>query len=255
MKMHLVIASLALVAALPLSAEPTRPVPGEADHAAGEQAAAAKDCPAALDRFEAALRADADNLRYGSDYRRAVIACAAYDRAIAFFGKLTEEHPGSAHALLNYGYAYVDKIPAAGAITQVILANSALTLFGKSLDVEESWLGLYTRGNSYLYWPKVFGRTPLGVADLEKAVVRGDAEGNRPYHVRAWVALGDGYWKLDQLDKARATWQEGLRRFPGDERLAARLAREGEELAKLIEASMDPSKRVDTDLAVLWAPR
>lgn len=250
-----VAAIVSAVAAAPLRAAPTQPVPGEADYAAAVKAADANDCPTALDRFEAALRADADNLRYGSDYRRAVIACAAYDRAIDFFTRLTAEHPRSANALLNHGYAYVDKIPAAGAITQVILANSALTLFGKSLDVEESWLGLYTRGNSYLYWPKVFGRTPLGVADLEKAVVKGDAEGNRPYHVRAWIALGDGYWKLDQLDKARATWQEGMRRFPGEERLEARLAREGEELGKLIEASMDPAKRVDTDLAVLWAPR
>ena len=247
------LAVIAAIAATPLRAAPTQPVPGAAELAAAQQAAAANDCPGALDHFEAALRADADNLRYGSDYRRSVIACAAYDRAIAFFGKLTDEHPGAANALLNYGYAYVDKIPAAGAITQVILANSALTLFGKSLELEESWLGLYTRGNSYLYWPKVFGRTPLAVADLEKAVARGDAEGNRPYHVRAWIALGDGYWKLDQLDKARATWHEGLRRFPAEPRLQARLAKEGEELAKLIDGSMDPSKRVDTDLAVLWA--
>jgi hypothetical protein len=254
------LAAIAIVAASigaaePLLAAPTQPKPGEADYAAAVKAAAAKDCPTALDRFEAALVADADNLRYGSDYRRAVIACAAYDRSIAFFTKLTTDHPRSANALLNHGYAYVDKIPAAGAITQVILANSALTLFGKSLDLQESWLGLYTRGNSYLYWPKVFGRTPLGVADLEKAVVKGDAEGNKPYHVRAWIALGDGYWKLDQLDKARATWEQGLLRFPGEERLEARLDSKGEELAKLIEASMDPAKRVDTDLAVLWAPQ
>ncbi|HEV8242305.1 MAG TPA: tetratricopeptide repeat protein [Thermoanaerobaculia bacterium] len=254
-RLAVVVAIVFTAGSLPLRASATQPTPGAAEAAAAQQAAAAKDCPAALDHFEAALRADADNLRYGSDYRKSVIACAAYDRAIAFFGKLTDEHPGAANALLNYGYAYVDKIPAAGAITQVILANSALTLFGKSLDLQESWLGLYTRGNSYLYWPKVFGRTPLGVADLEKAVARGDAEGNRPYHVRAWIALGDGYWKLDQLDKARATWQEGLRRFPGEPRLQARLDKQGEELTALIEGSMDPAKRVDTDLAVLWAPQ
>ena len=222
---------------------------------AAETASVSADaCTAPLDDFESKLRSVPDDLQLGSAYRRQVIACAAYDRAITFFTALTEAHPRSANAMLNYGYAYVDKIPAAGAVTRVLLANSAVTTFGRVLDIESSWLALYTRGNSYLYWPRVFGRAPLGVADLEKAVEVGKREGKRPYHVRAWIALGDGYWKLDQLAKARATWQEGLRLFPGDAQLTARLAHAGEELAKLIETSLDPNQRVDTDLAPLAAP-
>src|SRR5262249_34189623 len=149
---------------------------------------------------EAAVAADPDSLRYASEYRRAGIAAKAYDRALDFFKKLVEEHPRSAAAALNYGYVYVDKIPDAGAITQVILANSALGWFTKSVEIQPTWLALYTRGNSYLYWPKVFGRAPLGVADLEAAVKMSKAAPKRPYHVRAWVALGDGYWKTDQVD-------------------------------------------------------
>src|SRR5687768_16654241 len=84
-----VAAIVAVLAVAPLLAATTQPLPGEADYAAAVKAAASQDCPTALDRFEAALRTDADNLRYGSDYRRAVIACAAYDRAIDFFTKLT----------------------------------------------------------------------------------------------------------------------------------------------------------------------
>ncbi len=168
---------------------------------------------------------------------------------------LTAAHPGSAYALLNYGYAYVDKIPSAGAITRVILANTAVTLFSQAIELEPSWLALYTRGNSYLYWPKVFGRAPLAVADLERAVAMGKAHGQQPYHVRAWIALGDAYWKIDQLERARATWEEALRRFPGEPRLVARLARQGDELAALIDGELDPDKRVDTDLSVLEEAR
>jgi tetratricopeptide (TPR) repeat protein len=215
---------------------------------------AGEECTPTLDRLEAALRADPDSLGKGSDYRHAVIPCGAYDRALAFFAELGAAHPRSAHLQLNYGYAYVDKIPAAGAITRVILANKAIERFTAAVTLEPGWLALYTRGNSYLFWPTVFGRTPHAVADLEKAVALGDAAGNRPVHVRAWIALGDGLWKLDRLEPARAVWQEGVRRFPVDPRLAARLASTGDALAAIVTADLDPDKRVDTDLSPLAEP-
>ena len=80
------------------------------------------------------------------------------------FEKLVADNPSSSNAYLNYGFAYVDKIPAAGSITQVILANTALSYFSKSIELKPSWIAYYTRGNSYLYWPKIFGRAPLGIA-------------------------------------------------------------------------------------------
>jgi len=74
----------------------------------------------------------------------------------------------------------------------------------------------------------------------------------KPYYSRAWVSLGDGYWKTDDLDKARATWTEGLKEFPGCKPLEERLARQGDELKSLIEDALDPNKRVDTNLKDLW---
>jgi tetratricopeptide (TPR) repeat protein len=216
------------------------------------KAVAGGDPAAALPHFEAALAADPDNLRYANEYRKAVLRLKEYDRAIAFFEKLTANHPRSAHAWLNFGYAYVDKIPDAGSITQVILANNAQNQFTRSLAAKKTWVALYTRGNSYLYWPKVFGRAPLGVADLEEAVALSKTEPKRNVHVRAWIALGDGYWKTDQVEKAKATWSEAQKLFPGDPQLAARLARDGEELEKYVSDQLDPNKRVDTNLAPLW---
>lgn len=210
--------------------------------------------PDPLAKLEAALAGDPDSLQIANDYRKAVIQSGEYDRAIDFFEKLVTDHPQSANAWLNYGYVYVDKIPAAGAITQVILANSAITQFSKSVELKRTWIALYTRGNAYLYWPKIFGRAPLGVADLEEAVAMSRKEvPRRPYHVRAFIALGDGYWKVDEPDKARAIWREGLELFPGDPQLKARLSREGEELGKYLDEQRDPAARVDTDLTVLWA--
>src|SRR5439155_23527628 len=88
-----------------------------------------------LSKLEAALAADPDSIRCGSEYRQAVIQAKEYDRSLKFFEKLVADHPKAANAYLNYGFAYVDKIPPAGSITQVILANTALSHFRKSIEI------------------------------------------------------------------------------------------------------------------------
>ena len=216
--------------------------------------AAAADAPPALAQLEQAVAADPNGPRPASDYRMAVIRAGEYDRAIAFFERLVAAHPKSANAWLNYGYAYVDKIPAAGAITRVILANHALEKFTRSIELERAWLALYTRGNSYLYWPPVFGKGPLAVADLEEAIALVKREPKRrPVHARVYVALGDAYWRTEQPEKARAVWREGATHFPGTPQLQARLARDGDDLSAYIYDQLDSNERVDTSLAPLWA--
>ena len=213
----------------------------------------AEDAASVLPPLEAQVAADPDNLRAGSEYRRAVIRMGEYDRAIKFFEKLVADHPNAANAHLNYGFAYVDKVPVAGSITQVILANNALGEFAKSVAVRPTWIALYTRGNSYLYWPKIFGRASLGVADLEEAMKMQKADRKRRYHVRTFIALGDAHWKTDDLDKARAVWEEGLKQFPDNPQLKARLDRNGDDLKAVMDGVYDITKRIDTTLEELWA--
>jgi tetratricopeptide (TPR) repeat protein len=238
------------------TAAPVRsaPSPGAAFDA-GRQSLAAGELPAALEHMEAALAADPDNLRYASEYRHAVIRAGAYDRALDFFAKLVADHPGSAFAWLNYGYVYVDKMPSAGAITQVILANDALQQFTRSIELKASWIALYTRGNSYLYWPKIFGRGPLAVADLERAVAISKSEPKRAHQAHAYAALGEAYWRTDQPERARATWEEGARLFPQDAVLKELLSRQGDDLEAYVADQVDRTKRVNTDLRELWEDR
>ena len=218
-------------------------------------AGAAQDGNGNLADLEQRLRADADDLEAANTYRRAVIRTGEHDRAIRFFEQLVAAHPRAANAYLNYGFAYVDKIPAAGAITQVILANSALTQFTRAIELERSWIALYTRGASYLFWPKIFGRARFGITDLEDALRLQRTQPKRPYHVRTFIALGDGYWKVDDLERARAIWREGVREFPGDATLEARLSADAATVARVVEQAFDPARRVDTDLSELWSGR
>ena len=237
--------------------------PGSEAFNLGMAALSTKNWDKALDLLETALAADPDNVRYGSEYRQAVIQRAQalhpkegkpedYDRPLKFFEQLVTEHPDAANAYLNYGFAVVDKIPAAGSITQVILANNALGYFTKAVEIKPSWIAYYTRGNSYLFWPKIFGRAKLGVADLEEAVKFGEEGPKKAYYARAWVSLGDGYWKMDDFAKATEIWNAALKEFPDNDALKLRLGKQGDDLKALIEDALDPYKRVDTNLKDLW---
>ncbi len=217
------------------------------------KALSANDYPTAYKEFEAALTADPDNIRYGSEYRQAVIkGNTEYDRSIKFFEKLTADNPAASNAWLNFGLAYVDKIPAAGTVTQVILANTALAHFSKSIELKPSWINQYCRGNSYLFWPKIFNRTHLGVADLEAAMKIQNEDKKRIYHLRTYIALGQAQWKMDETDKAKEIWKKGLELFPESVHLKAFMSKDGDELKEYIEDMLDPNKRVDTNLSELW---
>jgi tetratricopeptide (TPR) repeat protein len=215
---------------------------------------ATADPAADLDALEERAMADADDLRAGAEYRQACVAAEAFDRCLASFETLAGEHPDSHAALLNWGYAYVDKIPAAGAVTQVILADKALRRFTAALQVRETWIALYTRGNSYVYWPAIFGRTKLGIADLDRAVRWSEAlDGPAPaYHAYAYAALGDAHWRLGDLETANEVWRRGLRRFPDDAPLAERVMLQGEELDSFLDEHYAIGSRVETHLRELW---
>jgi tetratricopeptide (TPR) repeat protein len=217
------------------------------------QAVAAKDYPTAFGLFETLVNAEPDNLRYASEYRQAAIQAKQFDRSISFFEKLVVKHPDSGHAFLNLGFAYVDKMPASGTMTQLILANNALTQFSKAVVLQPEWISYYTRGNSYLFWPRVFNRTQLGIADLEKAMKLQKHGPRQGYYVRTYIALGDGFWKMNKLSRARSIWRKGLKEFPDNGQLQSRLASQGDKLKEVIEDSLDPGKRIDTSLRELWA--
>ncbi len=232
-------------------AAPASPV-AESSFREAMSALQSNDFAKALHCLELAVADSPENIRYASEYRQAIIRSKDFDRSINYFAKLIVDHPQSANLHLNYGFAHVDKIPTAGSITQVILANTALGEFSKAVEINPNWIALYTRGASYLFWPKIFNKAPLGVADLEKGLELQRAGPKKPFYVRTFIALGDGYCKIGQMDKAHETWQEGLRQFPDNSQLKARLSLSGDQLITLIENGFDPNKRVDTDLREIW---
>jgi hypothetical protein len=73
--------------------------------------------------------------------------------------------------------------------------------------------------------------------------------------VRVYIALGDGYFKMDDPEKARAVWKEGLAQFPDNGPLKERLALQPDRVQALLDTVYDPNKRVDTNLKDLWSDK
>src|SRR5204863_3448894 len=172
-----------------------------------------------LATLESQVAADPENLRVAAEYRQAVIAAGEYDRAIRFFDGLAGRPGAGPHAFLNLGLAYIDKIPAVGAFRRISLGNKATEALTRSIEREPSDLAYLIRGLVNLHFEKgFFHRTPDGVADLEHALRLAAPHPNRRYVARIYSALGDGYWRLKNRDKARATWRDGQAKLPDHER-------------------------------------
>jgi tetratricopeptide (TPR) repeat protein len=262
---RLFLLALVLAGALAASAAEKPAAPDAAAlHRKGLEAVAARDWATAVDALEAATAAAPNDIVIGADYRQAIIGAAnaskkvqPYERCLAFFETLVAKHPQAANAFLNYGFAHVDKIPAEGAITQVIRANDALTQFGKALEIEDSWLGRYSRGHAYLYWPAIFRRADLGIADLERAVAQSREKGDKKaYYAFAWAALGDGHWRKSDVARARQIWKEGLALYPDSTELKDRASRTDDaELDAYLEKHYDVTARVATHLNEIYTDR
>lgn len=218
----------------------------------GYRAAALGQLDTALGHYERALAGEPDNLRWGAEYRQVAIAAAAYDRGLRFFAQLARKHPEAPNLHLNFAYAYVDKVPAEGPLGQMSLAGNAVREFGRAIELEETWLAYYSRGSSYVYWPPLFGRAGLGVADLERAIALAAEEPKRSYHARAWAALGDGFWRLGRRDAMRSAWKRGFELFPASPELAERLAKNDADLDAHLLGIYQLGRRIDTRLEEIW---
>ncbi|MGH9142149.1 MAG: tetratricopeptide repeat protein [Vicinamibacterales bacterium] len=207
----------------------------------------------ALADFEARLVQDPSSLRVAAEYRQLVITTGRYDRSIKLFERLAKDPRGGAHGFLNLALANVDKVPVSGSVRRALLGRDALNALTRAIAIEPTDLAYLVRGLVNLYYDQfVFHRTDKGVADLEMARRLSSAHPRVAYMPRILVALGDGYWRLHQYDRAREVWREGDGAWPDVEAFRIRLSARDQAIPDIIEHALDAGVRVDTTLWELF---
>lgn len=214
---------------------------------------AADESPAArLREYEDALSRDAENLTLACEYRQASIGAGDYERPIALFEKLARRKGSGANVQISLALALVDKAPTVGEVRRTYIGFDAMNALTKAISQQPSTLAYYIRGRINLDYDRLmFHRTDRGVADLEQALKLVTPSTPPAMIGRIYLFLGDGYYKLDNLAKARAAWTAGADASPGDPALAARLETAGTALRDMVHDALAPSRRVDTSFAAL----
>jgi hypothetical protein len=198
--------------------------------------------------LERAIAADPENLRLAAEYRQQVITSGDFDRSIRFLEPLAHRRGSGPNVQISLALAYVDKVPTSGDIRRLYLGRDAMSALTRAIEQQPSVLAYYMRGLINLYYNNfIFHRVPRGVADLETA--RGLITAATPAALvrRVFVALGDGYFRLDDLTKARAAWSAGLA-LVKDSEFSVRLAAPGERLHDIVTTALTAGRRVDTSL-------
>lgn len=212
----------------------------------------AADDSRSLVELERALQHDPENLRLAADYRQLAIAARDFDRPIGVLEKLAKRKGSGPNVQISLALAYVDKVPTSGDIRRLYLGRDALGALTRAIAQQPTPLAYYMRGLINLYYNNfIFHRVPRGVADLEQALAMTTAASPPALILRVRTALGDGYFRLGNADKAREVWSAAQKQFPADGGLKNRLEKQGTALEDIVTTALTASTRVDTSLADL----
>jgi len=128
-------------------------------------------------------------------------------------------------ALLNKVRALHDGPPSADTMDEMgILAMQADKSFNTALKIDpQNWEAQFVKVSSMTYWPSEPVRDADIVQRFSTLIDQQDTMTPNPAFAQTYVMLGNQYQKMGQPDKAQATWQLGLTKFPNDPALQKKL--------------------------------
>jgi tetratricopeptide (TPR) repeat protein len=151
------------------------------------------------------------------------------DDAIADLKQRMADNPTDAGIPTTLGEAQLNKLRAirdAGAdINDIgILAMEADKSFNAALKIDpQNWEAQFVKASSMTHWPADPVRDNDTAQRLASLIDQQETMTPRPGFSQTYVLLGEQYQKMGQPDKAQATWQLGLTKFPTDPVLKKKL--------------------------------
>jgi tetratricopeptide (TPR) repeat protein len=105
-----------------------------------------------------------------------------------------------------------------------ILALQADQNFNAALKIDpQNWEAQFVKAASMTYWPADPTRDAGVVQQLSSLIDQQETMPSQAGFAQTYVLLGNEYQKIGQPDKAIATWQLGLAKFPNDPTLQQKL--------------------------------
>jgi tetratricopeptide (TPR) repeat protein len=153
------------------------------------------------------------------------------DAAIAELKRRAADDPDNAQIPTTLGEAILNKVrdmhdSGKGDYNEIaILAMQADQSFNNALKIDpQNWEANYVKASSMYYWPADPARDADAAQRLSNLIDQQEkATTQQPEFVQTYLALGNQYMKLNQPDKAQATWQLGLQKFPSDPMLLKKI--------------------------------
>jgi tetratricopeptide (TPR) repeat protein len=148
------------------------------------------------------------------------------DQVIAELRKRAADNPNDAEIPTTLGEALLNKIraitSAGGANNDQmgILAMEADQDFNTALQIDpQNWEAQFVKAASMYYWPANATRDNEVVQQLSSLIDQQETMTPQPEFAQTYLVLGNEYQKIGQPEKALATWQLGLQKFPNSTEL------------------------------------
>jgi tetratricopeptide (TPR) repeat protein len=152
------------------------------------------------------------------------------DQAIAELKQRAADDPNNPQIPTTIGEALINQVGAIHAAggdinEQGILAMQADQNFNTALKIDpNNYEAQLVKSISMTYWPAEPARDAQVVQTLSGLIDQQETMPSQPGFAQAYIYLGNEYQKIGQPDKAAATWQIGLTKFPGDPTLQKKIS-------------------------------
>jgi tetratricopeptide (TPR) repeat protein len=159
-----------------------------------------------------------------------LIKSGQMDAAIAELKQRMADNPNDPEIPTTLGEAQLNQLKAikdAGGDTDQlgIMAMEADQNFNNALKIDPSnYEAQLVKAMSMTYWPPDSARDAQVVQTLSSLIDRQESMPSDPSQSQAYIYLGNEYQKIGQTDKAQATWQLGLAKFPNDPTLQQKVS-------------------------------
>jgi len=146
------------------------------------------------------------------------------DQAIAELQQRAADNPNDPEIPTTLGEALLNKLRATFAANGGqntdeigIMAMQADQNFNAALKMDpQNWEAQFVKAASLEHWPASAQKDDEVIQRLSSLIDQQETMPSQPEFAQPYAVLGDEYLKIGQPEKAQATWQLGLQKFPND---------------------------------------